>query len=294
MTSPTPTAPTRTRQNVALGAALVLVNTVAFSGQTAWAAEHLPTWTPHGLPIGAVAFAASLEVLAIYLALEAHAALMAGDSAAKLKAASYAVGLTVGALNYAHWAGPGMAPNAGALAYGGLSAISPFLWAIRSRSVNRDELRAKDLIEPRAVKFSTARWVLHFDRTFRAFRLAVWAGETNPHAAIALLGQPAVAPTGVGVSAPDSKPQARDYESPAPTPETLPVKAVAAKPAAKGLKAAPSREQARAILMALPDFKAVTNGELARLHSGSDRFWAGAKDRLHAELAELTAEAKAL
>jgi hypothetical protein len=57
---------------------------------------------------------------------------------------------------------------------------------------------------------------------------------------------------------------------------------------------APSREQAEAILQALPDFELVSDKELARLHGGSDRFWAGAKKRLREKLAELTTEAQTL
>ena len=135
-----------------------------------------------------------------------------------------------------------------------------------------------------------------------AFKLAVWEGEANPRAAIALLEQPAPTATEVGISAPESKPEPRSYESPTPpevpadgTSATPQVPARRAAPAAKtGPKAAPSREQARAILMALKDFEAVSNAELARIHGGSDRFWGGAKDRLRAELAEFTTEANTL
>jgi hypothetical protein len=59
-------------------------------------------------------------------------------------------------------------------------------------------------------------------------------------------------------------------------------------------KSCPTREQARAVLMAMPDFEAVSNAELARLHGGTDTFWRGRKVDLRAELAELTTEAGAL
>jgi hypothetical protein len=56
-------------------------------------------------------------------------------------------------------------------------------------------------------------------------------------------------------------------------------------------KGAPSREEARAILMALPDFEAVSNGQLSREHGCSDVWWGRQKKALRAELAELTMEA---
>jgi hypothetical protein len=59
-------------------------------------------------------------------------------------------------------------------------------------------------------------------------------------------------------------------------------------------KGAPSREEARAILMGLEDFEAVSNGHLSREHGCSDVWWGRQKKALRAELAELTTEANAL
>lgn len=167
---------------VALAVPLVLVNSAAVYGQAGWAYEHLvQSW------ILAALFAAALESIGVYLAAEAHAALMAGDASLRLRLGSYAVGGLVGVLNYAHFSGVGFAPNALAITFGALSSISPWLWAIRSRSLNRDRLRLLGLVDPRAVRFSPLRWLLHFGRTWRAFRAAVWAGVTDPLAAIALV-----------------------------------------------------------------------------------------------------------
>jgi hypothetical protein len=116
---------------------------------------------------------------------------MAGDSSAKLWAAAYAVAFLAGALNYWHLADPVThQPTPAAVAFGVMSLLSPWLWGIRSRSMNRDRLRDLDLIEPRAVKFSAARWALFPRETFAAFKAAVWVGETNPLAAVGLLERP--------------------------------------------------------------------------------------------------------
>ena len=217
----------RTVHAIALIIPLVLVNIVAVYGQVAWARTNLHA----GLAV-ALLFAGALESVGVYLAAEAHAALMAGDAALRLRLASYTVALIVGALNYQHWAGPGGSPTPAAVAFGSLSAISPWLWAVRSRSLRRADLRALGLIDPRTVRFSSARWLLHFGRTWRAFRLAVWAGETDPARAVALLDPPAPSP-----ARPNPAPAAPERPVEPPAPPT----AARARPARKRPGAAGTR-----------------------------------------------------
>lgn len=184
-------------RNGALLLPLLLVNAAAIYGQVGWAYEHLRI---DGRQIWAVAilFALALESVGFYLAAEAHSAAVANQSSARLRWASYAVALLVGALNYAHFANPGLRPNAIALAFGGLSVISPWLWAIRSRSLSRTQLLAAGLLDARAVKFTFAQWMLYPVRTFKAFRAAVWVSETDPARARRLVDEPpAVAPAPV-------------------------------------------------------------------------------------------------
>lgn len=158
---------------------LLLVNAAALYGQAGWAYDHLGRgWVIAGL------FAAAVESIGIYLAYEAHAAMMAGDASARLRLGSYLIGALVGVLNYAHFAGPAYSPNPVALTFGLLSSISPWLWAIRSRSLNRDRLRELGQVDPRAVRFSILRWALFPIRTGRAFRGAVWAGIVQPAEAV--------------------------------------------------------------------------------------------------------------
>lgn len=182
--------------NGALLLPLLLVNAAAIYGQVGWAHEHLLI---DGRPLWAVAilFALALESVGFYLAAEAHSAAIANQSSSRLRWASYAVAVLVGALNYAHFADPGLKPNAVALAFGGLSVISPWLWAIRSRSMSRTQLLAAGLLDARAVKFTAAQWVLYPRRTFRAFRAAVWVGETDPARARALIDSVPAAPAAV-------------------------------------------------------------------------------------------------
>lgn len=170
----------RRTQTIALVVPLLLVNSAALYGQAGWAYDHLG----HNRAV-AVLFAAAVELIGVYLAAEAHGALMAGDASARLRLGSYLIGLLVGVLNYAHFAGPAYAPNPVALTFGLLSSISPWLWSIRSRSMNRDRLRELGQIDPRAVRFSLLRWFMFPVRTVRAFRGAVWTGEVQPAAAVA-------------------------------------------------------------------------------------------------------------
>jgi hypothetical protein len=236
---PAPAArPARSAQwhrNAALVAPLLLVNTAAIYGQSGWAFDHLGhNW------IVAVLFALAVESIGVFLAAEAHAALMAGHASGALRLGSYAVGALVGCLNFAHYAAqPGYRPNPLAVTFGLLSSISPWLWAIRSRSLNRDRLAEMGLVDPRAVKFSRLRWALFPLRTFAAFRAAVWAGITRPDAAVAaadlrradrrpvrhaappaLPAEPAraiePAPEGTGTPTPAAKPTAEPAADPAP------------------------------------------------------------------------------
>ena len=152
-----------------LVAPLVLVNAAAIFGQVQWAAGHLTG----GNYYGAALFALTLESIAVYLAYEAHAALISGDASFRLRAASYLAAGVVGTLNYSHFAVDNFAPTTAAVAFGGLSTISPWLWSIRSRSLRRDQLRAAGLIDPRSAHFAAAKWINFPIRTLRAYRWSV-------------------------------------------------------------------------------------------------------------------------
>jgi hypothetical protein len=167
----------------ALALPLLLVNAAAVYGQAGWAHDHLiRNW------LIAALFAAAVESIGVYLAFEAHAALMAGDASARLRAGSYLIGALAGVLNYAHFAAAGYRPTPLAVTFAALSSISPWLWAIRSRSMNRARLRELGQVDPRAVRFSLLRWALFPFRTVRAFRVAVWHGIVTPAEAVARSG----------------------------------------------------------------------------------------------------------
>jgi len=182
----TPKTPGRLRA-VPLAVPLILVNAAAIWGQSGWAYEHITpaAWQPLARLTLAVLFALAVESVGVYLAWEAHAALMADQAAGLLRLGSYGIGLLVGALNYAHFAGGGYTPTAQAVAFGLLSAISPWLWAIRSRSLNRGRLAELGLIDERGVKLSTSRKLWHPWRSVAVMSWAAWAGVTSPSAAVA-------------------------------------------------------------------------------------------------------------
>jgi hypothetical protein len=173
------TAAQRFGRHAVLAIPLVLVNGAAVYGQVQWATANLTSGSV-GL---AVLFALTVESIAVYLAYEAHAALLAGDASFRLRVASYVAAGLVGALNYSHFADPGFQPTATALAFGGLSSISPWLWSIRSRSLRRDQLRVAGLIDPRSAHFATAKWVNFPIRTLRAYRWSVDHGVQEERAA---------------------------------------------------------------------------------------------------------------
>ncbi|MFG1683457.1 hypothetical protein ACGFNP_25035 [Nonomuraea sp. NPDC049269] len=163
--------------------AIVGVNIVAVVGQvTAFTAAKAANGFEWSTP-QALATAAVIESIAIYVGWHAHVALIEGDSVIRLRLTSYTIALGVGVLNYHHYA-PDWHPSDKAAMFGAASMLSPWLWAIHSRHQHRQDLRKAGLIDPRAPKFSALRWVLHRSETWRALRWAVRHSEQSPTAAI--------------------------------------------------------------------------------------------------------------
>jgi hypothetical protein len=204
----------RLARSAVLVVPIVLVNGFAAYGQAMWAHANLTG----GWPV-AILFAAALESIALYLAAEAHAAMLSGDAALMRRAASYGAASLVGILNWLHWADvPGRQAEILGWVFAGFSMVSPWLWSIRSRSMRRDALREAGLIDPRAVRFAPVRWLLFPVRTFRAFRAAVGEGVVDPQEAWAL--------------APAKTPAAPAPVEPAAVPVTVEVTPVSQPPAA--------------------------------------------------------------
>lgn len=159
---------------------IILVNAVALTGQFAFLRDHL-SW---GIP-GDIVFAAALESVAIYLAYHAHAALIADDSAFRLRFASYAFAFVIGAMNYSHYSND-WRPTFEAVAVGLMSAASPWLWAIHSRRESRNILIQRGYIEPHSLRMGMTRWLWHPGKSFRVMQQATWTGERNVPDAIAI------------------------------------------------------------------------------------------------------------
>lgn len=159
-----------------LAVPLVITNLVAAYGQAGWSYSHMHAgW---GVAIG---FACALESIGIYLAFEAHEALMNNQASGLLRMASYGVGLVAGALNYNHFLAQSLAT---AVSFGLLSAVSPWLWAVWSRARNRARLGALGLVDQRGVKLSSARRFFHPFKSLRVMSYAAWAGVTDPRDAV--------------------------------------------------------------------------------------------------------------
>jgi hypothetical protein len=168
---------------VLLAVPLVLVNTAAIWGQAGWGYSHItsPGWDFRARATIAVLFACAVESIGVYLAYEGHLALMADQASGGLRVGSYGIGALVGALNFLHFREQSL-PTA--IAFGCLSAVSPWLWAIYSRARNRTRLAALDQVDQRGVKLSTSRKLWHPIRSARVISWAAWAGITNPSEAV--------------------------------------------------------------------------------------------------------------
>jgi hypothetical protein len=170
-------------RNVALAAPLVLVTTVAMIGQVGWFYQEVhKRGTPVALAVMVAVLASlALETISLFAAAEAHFRLMRGDPAGPVRVLSYAVAGFAGIINWWHWS-----PGVIAVVFGVMSALAPWLWAIRSRSLRRAELRLIGALDEPSVKFGWRRWVLHPRRAWPLYRAAVWDGVTDPAKALAL------------------------------------------------------------------------------------------------------------
>ena len=163
------------RQRLVLLLPLIFVNILALAGQIGFATDHLG-WN---LP-AAIMFGATLESIAVYIGWHAHQALLAGDSAIKLRSSSYLVGAIVGGLNYEHFMDPGGMPTVKSVVFGLMSLISPWLWAMHGRYANRKRLRELGLVDERAPHFAGGRWV-HFPiQTWGALRWGIANNVQDP------------------------------------------------------------------------------------------------------------------
>lgn len=179
---PAPRSSRRSGGRFFLAVPLVLVNAVAVWGQAGWAYEHIA----HGIIAIALLFALAVESIGIYLAWESHESLMADQASFALRAGSYSMGLLAGVLNFLHFSSPGGADDfTTGIAFGALSTISPWLWAVWSRARNRNRLAELGLVDVRAVKLSAARKLWHPIRSVRVVRWAAWSGVTSAAAAVA-------------------------------------------------------------------------------------------------------------
>lgn len=246
---PAPAGPRRERgRNTVLAAPLILVTALALLGQYGWFHDAMSGHTAL-VPAAASALLASLtlETIGLFFAAEAHARLMAGDAAGPVRALSYLAGVCVGALSWWHWR-----PGSVALVFGVMSALSPWLWAIRSRSMRRAELRAAGVVDVPPVKLGWRRWVISPRRSWRIYRRAVWAGITDPGEALAL--EAARTP-------PDATETAEGLAVPAPPVEAASV-APAASPGPPGQGALP--------VDGLLSFEGSVKKVLDRLRAGED------------------------
>jgi hypothetical protein len=177
---PTGTSQGRAHRAWLAAVPVVIVNYVAFRAQ-------LRFWQAHLDRTDALLVALALESIAIYLAWLANLALVADDSALRLRLAAYGTALVIGVLNYSHYMKPGWKPTVAAVTFGMMSVISPWLWTAYSRRVSRPVLKAKRLIEDHAVRLGANRWVYHAYRCVRVMRAATWKGENRIEEAIQLV-----------------------------------------------------------------------------------------------------------
>jgi hypothetical protein len=152
---------------------LALVNGAAVWGQAGWALENIVPagWSARSALGLSLAFAAAIELIGVFLAMMADQGEDVGLPSGGVRLGSYAVGLVSGSLNFSHWYSAGVSA---AIAFGFLSAVSPFLWGIWSR-VRRGRL------SPPSRRF----W--HPVRSVSLIRSMAWDGLSDENAAVRAL-----------------------------------------------------------------------------------------------------------
>lgn len=168
---------------------LLLINGGAAYAQAAYAYEQIApaAWNTPSRVAFAVAFSAALESIAVYVQWHAHDALLlkAHATAASLRRSAWVIAAVVAAINYAHFAGDGMAPTSAAVAFALLSLLSPWLWGLHTRRAQHVQLLAEDanLIDEGGVEFSPQRRRAFPWRSWQAKRWSIDHGVRDPRAA---------------------------------------------------------------------------------------------------------------
>ncbi|BCJ71213.1 hypothetical protein CS0771_07570 [Catellatospora sp. IY07-71] len=147
---------------------------VAWVGQVQFAMGVLgwPLWA-------ALVFAAAFELTTAYVARLDFMARHDGDSGSIFRAATWVFALIAAGMNYAHAAGPNMAPTGAAVAYGLMSLTGIALWELLSLYRHRKHLRATGLLPAPLPRFGFARWSNFPAITWMARRLAIRDGHTT-------------------------------------------------------------------------------------------------------------------
>ncbi|MDM4721356.1 hypothetical protein QTQ03_17745 [Micromonospora sp. WMMA1363] len=167
---------------------LLLINGGAAYAQAAYAYSQIApaAWNGPSRVTFAVAFAAALESIAVYVQWHAHDALLlkAHATAASLRRAAWLIAAVVAAINYAHFA-DGSSPTAAAVAFALLSLLSPWLWGLHTRRAQHVQLLAEDadLIDDAGVEFSPKRRRMFPIRSLMAARWSIEHNERDPRKA---------------------------------------------------------------------------------------------------------------
>ncbi|SCL31854.1 hypothetical protein GA0070616_4344 [Micromonospora nigra] len=165
---------------------LLLVNTAAVGGQTAYAFTRTPESLPAPIRLTvALIYAATVESISLYVNWHAHDALMNGatGTAAEMRRRSYGIAAIVAAMNYSHFDGENWEPTPFAVGSGMASLLSPWLWGLHTRRQQHVQLLRKDLVDETGAVFDRKRRKAFPIRTWKAARWSIEHNERDPRRA---------------------------------------------------------------------------------------------------------------
>ncbi len=165
-------------------APLLVVNAFAVLGQFLTGLDNYspPAWAWPARVAVAIGAAAGFESISLYVQWHAHDALLlkATHTAARMRRGAYLIAFGTAAVSYHHFAAGWLRPTAASIVFATFSACSPWLWGLHTRRAHRIQLLREGQVDSTGAVFSAERWRAFPIRTWRARRLSIDLGISDP------------------------------------------------------------------------------------------------------------------
>ena len=97
-----------------------------------------------------------------------------------MRRGAYLIAFGTAAVSYHHFAAGWLRPTAASIVFATFSACSPWLWGLHTRRAHRLQLLREGQVDSTGAVFSAERWRAFPIRTWRARRLSIDLGISDP------------------------------------------------------------------------------------------------------------------